>query len=139
MASAAPADMGGDEGLPPQPRDYEAEARQQGWRPKEEFQGDPDRWTDAETFARRADEVLPILKKRDRILKQENDTLKRDLKATDRSRSMALEKRAYERALSDLEKRQAEAVENGRSRAGVKKATADIRALEREAGAPATA
>jgi hypothetical protein len=136
MASAAPADMGGDEGLPPQPRDYEAEARQQGWRPKEEFQGDPDRWTDAETFARRADEVLPILKKRDRILKQENETLKRDLKATV-ARFETIEKRAYDRAMADLEKRQAEAVENG-DLAGVKKATDDIRALERETAAPAT-
>jgi hypothetical protein len=79
MASAAPADMGGERGS--HRATYESEARQQGWMPQEEFKGDPDRWTDAETFVRRADEVLPILKKRDRILKQENETLKRDLES----------------------------------------------------------
>lgn len=35
---------------PPAERDYEAEARQQGWKPKEEFSGNPDDWRDAKTF-----------------------------------------------------------------------------------------
>ena len=47
-----------DEQQTEQPRDIEAEARKHGWRPKEEFKGDPARWTDAETFVKRADEVM---------------------------------------------------------------------------------
>lgn len=38
------------------------EARQLGWVPKEEWRGDPDRWTDAESFVNRGHEVMPILK-----------------------------------------------------------------------------
>lgn len=41
----------------------EAEARQMGWKPQEEFKGDPDKWIDAETFVERGKTVLPILRK----------------------------------------------------------------------------
>lgn len=128
MASAAPADMGGD--VDTTPRDYEAEARQHGWMPKEEFKGDPDRWSDAKTFVDRTDEVLPLVKKEKRILKQENETLKRDMRHMV-ARFDTIEKRAYERAMADLEKRHTEAVEMG-DVAGATKATKDMVALERE-------
>lgn len=38
------------------------EARQLGWVPKDEWRGDPERWTDAETFVQRGHDIMPILK-----------------------------------------------------------------------------
>lgn len=43
--------------------DVEVQARELGWTPKEEFRGDPEKWTDASTFVERGQHVLPILKK----------------------------------------------------------------------------
>lgn len=39
----------------PEPSKYETTARNQGWVPKEEWQGDPDDWTDAKEFVRRGE------------------------------------------------------------------------------------
>lgn len=89
-------------------RDYEAEARAQGWRPKEEFKGAAEQWSDAETFVKRADEVLPLIKKQNAHLKQEIDLLKRMVKKV-----QASEQKAYANALADLEARQEAAVETG--------------------------
>lgn len=47
----------------------ETEARRGGWRPKEEFQGDPARWVDAGEFNRRGREHVPIL--RDKVKRLE--------------------------------------------------------------------
>ena len=40
----------------------EKRARAMGWRPKEEFKGDPDKWVDAAQFADNADKSLPLAK-----------------------------------------------------------------------------
>jgi hypothetical protein len=45
-------------------RDYEQEAREQGWKPKEEFNGPEDKWTDAKTFVEKGDRIAGILKSR---------------------------------------------------------------------------
>lgn len=42
--------------------DFETEARSQGWRPKEEFQGEPTKWVDAQTFVERGQNWIPHLK-----------------------------------------------------------------------------
>ena len=44
------------------PPELEAQAREMGWRPKEEFKGDESRWVDAKTFVDRGEHVLPIIK-----------------------------------------------------------------------------
>lgn len=93
-------------------RDYEAEARQHGWTPKEDFRGDAAKWVDAETFVKRADEVMPFLKKQNAGLKRELDDLKRTVKQFQAFATKA-EERAYERALADLQARHNEAVEAG--------------------------
>lgn len=113
-----------------QDRDYESEARRQGWVPPEAFTGDPTKALDAKTFVERGENDKRLLRERDRVREQQFDTLKRDLKKT-LVRLESSDKRAYERARADLEKQQADAVEMG-DVAGVKKATADIVALERE-------
>src|SRR6185437_13103474 len=42
----------------------EARARRQGWRPLEEYNGNPDRWIDAESFLKRAETDLPVTRAR---------------------------------------------------------------------------
>lgn len=44
--------------------EVEEKARSMGWVPEDDFRGDPDRWVDAETFVKRGEEVLPIVKER---------------------------------------------------------------------------
>lgn len=114
----------------PQTRDFEAEARRHGWRPKEEFKGDPAKWTDAETFVKRADEVMPFLEKKTKAQQREIDDLKRTLRQFQAYVSTA-DKRAMQRAMAEIEARHAEAVETGDVTAA-KRAVADMRELEKE-------
>lgn len=96
----------------PSERDWEAEAREHGWTGKDEFKGDPDKWVDAETFVKRADEVMPFLKKQNTALKREIADVKREMGKAKEFFSKA-EQRAYERAVKDLEARHDKAVESG--------------------------
>lgn len=111
-----------------QPRDYDTEARGHGWTPKDDFRGDPAKWVDAETFVRRADEVLPLLKKQNAGLKREMDDLKRQVRQASAHFSKS-EERAYQRAKAELEQRHDEAVEVG-DKAAARRASEEMRALE---------
>lgn len=116
MTDAAEAiiDQGADA---PEPTIEDA-AKEMGWRPKEEFKGDPDKWVEAETFVKRGEEILPILKaqsKKDReALKAATDQIAEMKKTFGEFKQYhsQTEKRAYERAMKDLEARQAQAVED---------------------------
>jgi len=108
-------------------RDFDTEARKHGWTPKEEFKGDHSRWVDAETFVKRADEVMPLLKKQNAGLKAEMDELKRTLKQASKHFE-ASEQRAYQRALADLTAKHDAAVEVG-DVVAARKAVADMNAL----------
>lgn len=57
-----------------------AEARQLGWVPREEFRGDPARWTDAETFVQRGHEVMPLLRANNTRLLEELTAVRAQLK-----------------------------------------------------------
>lgn len=116
-------------------RDYEAEARKHGWRPKDEFKGDPARWTDAEQFVKRADEVMPFLEKKTKAQQREIDDLKRTLKQFQQYVTTA-DKRAMERATAEIEARHTEAIETG-DVAAAKKAVADLRQVEKDYAPPA--
>jgi len=120
------------------PRDYEAEARHHGWTPRDEFKGDESKWVDAETFVKRADEVMPFLKKQNSALKREIDDMKRTMKQFQEYHSKT-EQRAYQQALADIEARHTEAVEMGDTQAA-KRAIEDMRAVEKDynAGKPET-
>lgn len=115
----------------------EDKARRLGWRPKEEFKGDPERWTDAETFVRRGDEVLPIVQANNRKLEKAlNDARAEiaDMKATftkAQEHFSKAEQRGYKNALADLERQQEAATEIG-DVAAVKAATREIADLTRE-------
>lgn len=130
LDTAAPADS--DAAAPA--RDFEAEARQHGWTPHDDFKGDPNKWVDAETFVKRADEVMPLLKKQTQALRNENSVLKRELRNAI-TRVDGVERRAYERAMADIEKRMDEAASVGNT-AGVQKAREEMKGLHKEATAP---
>jgi len=89
-------------------RDFDTEARALGWVPKDEFRGDPSRWTDAESFVTRGETVMPLLKKENQQLKGKIEYLERTVK-----RLAKAEQTAYTSALEDLKARQKEAVEFG--------------------------
>lgn len=129
---ATVADVGDiDTGDQDQPRDFEAEARQHGWTPKDGFKGDAAKWVDAETFVKRADEVMPFLKKQNVGLKREIEDLKKQIKQASAHFSKA-EERAYNRALAELDAKHTEAVESG-DVAGARKVVKDMEALKAEA------
>lgn len=50
------------------PADIEERARLQGWVPKDEFKGDPEKWRPADEFVERGEQIVPILKERTRTL-----------------------------------------------------------------------
>lgn len=123
--------------------DFDGRARRMGWKPKEEFRGDPDRWTDAKTFVERGENELPVLRERYRTLddrmsrvQSEFESTRReiqDLKKTNqeaadvllemRERSRKAEEIGYSRARREAEEQMARAVEqadaNGYNRAKI--------------------
>jgi len=64
----------------PPARDFEQEARDSGWVPEAEFKGDkkPAVFLDAETFVRRGEELIPVIRRVNKKLKQELDETKAD-------------------------------------------------------------
>lgn len=86
-----------------QSRDIEADARKHGWSPLEDFKGDPSRWVDAETFVKRADEVLPLVTKKNKALERELEQIKRDMRR-EFARLSERDQATYERARADIEK-----------------------------------
>lgn len=96
--------------------EVEARARRMGWKPKEEFRGPEDRWTDASTFVERGLNELPIVQERYRVLEDKYVKLERALEGAQSKigeqtgvlRELAEfsskgEQRAYERAKRELE------------------------------------
>lgn len=115
----------------------EQRALNMGWTAKEDFKGDPDKWVDAETFVKRGEEFIPFLRANNKKLEAALDAARDEIKGLKKSFKefgefhTKTEQRAYERALKDLEDQQAAAVQAG-DVAGVKKATEDIVALNKE-------
>jgi hypothetical protein len=89
-------------------RDFEAEARAQGWTDADTFKGDKARWVDAETFVKRSDEVMPLLKKQLSHYRAELDQMKREIKRVRKS-----EQASYDNAYADLKAKMENAVVTG--------------------------
>lgn len=85
----------------------EQEALAQGWRPKEEFEGDPDRFIDAGEFVRRGELFSKI--------DHQNKELKQLRLAMDQFKQhhANVEAKAYERAVADLKRQRKEALAEG--------------------------
>ena len=62
--------------------EVEVKAKEMGWSPKEEFRGDPDRWIDAETFVKRGEELMPLLKATTKKQSEELRAVRGELKET---------------------------------------------------------
>ncbi len=110
----------------PQDRDYEAEARQLGWHPLNEFRGKIEDWVDAETFISRGEQQLPIMRENNRKLttrvRQADDAnaeLRRQMGEMSESLSTMrtmLERGqevGYQRAKAEFEEQMRVAVRNG--------------------------
>lgn len=94
------------------PDPAEEKAKAQGWVPKEQFRGDPEKWVDAKTFAERGEKIVPILKERNDHLEKEIREMKQTFQQfTDYHRQT--EERVYNRAVKELESRRLQAVEDG--------------------------
>lgn len=102
---------------------FEDRARRMGWRPKDEYGGNKDRWVDAKTFVERGETELPILRERfrkldDRLantetrLKDTSDKLEQSTRVLVEIREMSrtAEERAFKRAMSELATKEREAV-----------------------------
>jgi len=120
MATAlAPQEDGGEEHIEAGGRDFEGEARQQGWKPLEEFTGDPDKHKSAEDFVKAGEEKLSLSNARNKHLADALEAEKRRIKRlekdfeTVRGMMTSMEKRAYDRAMGDLKTQQEAAVETG--------------------------
>lgn len=59
----------------------EAKAKAMGWTPKESFRGDPERFVDAETFLKRGEEVLPIVRAENARLRQQNQQFSQQIQS----------------------------------------------------------
>lgn len=126
----------------PEGRDYEAEARQQGWKPVDEFDGDPAKHKSAEQFVKDGEEKLPLVLARNKHLNDALDAERRRIKRLEkdfedvRNLMSTMEKRAYDKAFADIQAEQEAAVETG-DIAGFKAASKKMQELQKEA-APET-
>lgn len=113
---------GGEGGGDNQPSEAETRARRMGWHPKDEYEAsgrDASKWVDAETFIKRGEESLPVLKERLRKLDgiianqdkklDEGNKLLRDLVKSQTER----EKKAVEKAITALKAERREAARVG--------------------------
>lgn len=88
---------------------YEAQAREQGWRPKEEFAGDPEKWKPAREFVERGELFGKI------------DTIGKELKETRKALKMLQEHHSkvkeveFKRAVDELKSLQKRHLEEGNS------------------------
>lgn len=97
----------------------QSKAHALGWRSQEEFNGDPEKFTDAKTFLSKANENIPMLRENYRKIEASNRRLQEQLDKMTEQMSQAnkrfeeAEARGYEAALRDIEYKQRKAVEEG--------------------------
>lgn len=59
-------------------RNWEVEAKELGWVPKDQYRGNPDHWRDAEEFVRRGAEILPIVQRTNKQLREQIEAERKD-------------------------------------------------------------
>ena len=100
----------GNQDLTPQEREYtaiEQEAMSQGWRPKEEFEGDEGKFIDAGEFIRRG-ELFSKIDHQSKEIKQLRNAMEQF-----KSHHANVEKVAYDRAIKDLKAQRKAALAEG--------------------------
>ena len=106
--------------------EIEERAKIMGWVPKEDFKGDPERWTSAEDYVERADTIMPIMKatmnKYEKTIESQSGELKAnkkdiaELRETMRKLATTNQKvseHAYNKALETIRKEQEQAITDG--------------------------
>ena len=101
--------------------DEEAEnkAHALGWRPKDEFSGDPEKFTDAKTFLSKANDNIPMLRENYRKVEAQNQKFQEQLETLTKEVSVFnkrledAERRGYEKAVHDIEMQQRQAAMTG--------------------------
>ena len=124
--------------------DYEKEASAEGWAPREDWKGDPEKWVDAEEFVRRGEEILPIVNAKNRKLTEQVEALKGDVENLKKgssefrefaNKAVERETREKDKALADLEAIKVKAIDD----ADGKGVVAAEREMERIRSQPVTA
>lgn len=98
-----------------QARDYEAEARKEGWVPQEDWKGPEDAWKPAEQFVKDGENINGILRKKvDRLETRVEELLQTNEKFKDFSkRALDKEKKENDRLIKELEVVRKQAVTDG--------------------------
>jgi len=97
----------------------QSEAYKLGWRSQEEFNGDPEKFTDAKTFLSKANGNIPMLRENYRKIEASNRRLQEQLDKLSQQMEQAnkryeeAEAKGYEAAIRDIEYKQRKAVEDG--------------------------
>lgn len=85
----------------------EKTARQYGWKPEDEYEGDPDGWVSAKVFNQRGELFGKI-----KSLERQNDSMQKSFEEMKRMLSKAQETE-YKKALKSLTEQKREAIESG--------------------------
>jgi len=87
--------------------ELEAKAKEQGWAPKEEWRGDPDKWVDAQEFVERGETILPIVNAQLKKEREANQKLREDIDEVKKTAAefQAFQKRQAEQAIKAVEAR----------------------------------
>ena len=96
-------------------RNWEAEAKELGWVPQEQFKGDADKWRPAEEFVRRGEEILPIVRKQNEKLHNEVKELRETNERMSRmfEKTTARIKAEYEGQIETLKTQRKAAIKEG--------------------------
>lgn len=103
--------------------ELESRARNMGWRPRDRWHGDPEKWLPAEDYIDRGERLLPLLQERNRAadqqitdlrqqVAQQGETLNSMLQAARRAEQVG-----YRRAMQELAEKRTRAVEMGDTQA----------------------
>ena len=117
-ADLPPAEDPDREKVEAQAKESEEQARSIGWRPKDDWKGDPDKWVDAEAYLKKGEEILPILRKDRERLFGEVSSLKQDIQGLmkyhkeDRQRFQERIQAEHEAELEELKAKQRAAVDD---------------------------
>lgn len=113
----------------------EAQAKNLGWVPKDEFRGDPEQWRDAGEFVKHGEDTLPILRQNLKRMHTKLDDQGRVIKEF-AEHHKKVEERAYQKALKKLKEERLVAVDKGDTQEFEKKdkEIADLEQDKPEAG-----
>lgn len=95
--------------------DYEAEARRKGWRPKDEYEGDADKWVDAKTFVERGEKFVKNLQRKIDELQQKIESFEQTKTQVKTFYEDALKRKDQEllQLVTALKKQRAQAIREG--------------------------